>query len=110
MILVNVANSREGLTGETARRCLEECGLIVDRVELPYENQNTIAGNGLRLGTPIVTKNGMGSKEIDTVSEFIDAVLKKVKIVSDTEYEIAESFKEQMRNQVRDLCLKFPVS
>ena len=110
MILVNVANSREGLTGETARRCLEECGLVVDRVELPYEKPGTAAGNGLRLGTPIVTKNGMGSKEIDTVSEFIDAVLKKVKIVSDTKYEMAESFKEQMRNQVRDLCLKFPVS
>lgn len=110
MILVNVANSREGLSGEIARRCLEECGLIVDRVELPYENQKTIAGNGLRLGTLIVTKNGMGSKEIDTVSELIDTVLKEVKIVSDTEYEIAESFKEQMRNRVRDLCLKFPVS
>jgi len=109
MILVNVANSREGLTGVIARSCLEECGLIVDRVELPYERQKTIAGNGLRLGTPIVTKNGMGSKEMGKIAEMIDAVLKEVGIVSSSEYKIEESFKEDMRSKVKDLCTRFPV-
>ena len=109
MILVNVASSREGLTGAIARQCLEECGLIVDRVEMPYERQKTIAGNGLRLGTPIVTKNGMGGKEMDRIAEMIDAVLKEVGIVSSSDYKIEEPFKEDMRSKVKDLCTRFPV-
>jgi len=109
MILVNVANFREGLTGAIARRCLEECGIIVDRVALPYESQKTIAGNGIRLGTPIVTKDGKGSKEMDRITKMMDAVLKEVEIVSSNEYKIDESFKEEMRNKVKDLCARFPV-
>lgn len=109
MLLVNVANSREGLTGATARRCLEECGIIVDRVGLPYEKQGTMVGKGLRLGTPIVTRSGMGAKEMDKIADMIDAVLKEVKPVSDVEYKMDESFKEQMRDKVKELCVRFPV-
>jgi glycine hydroxymethyltransferase len=109
MILVNAANSREGLTGETARRCLEECGIVVDKVEVPSENQENTGGNGLRLGTPIVTRNGMGSEEMDKASEMIDAVLKEIETVSDTEYKIDESFKEEMRNKIKELCIRFPM-
>jgi glycine hydroxymethyltransferase len=109
MLLVNVANSREGLSGEIARGCLEECGLVVDRVELPYERPGTAAGKGLRLGTPIVTKNGMGVEEMDKVAEMIDATLKEAKIVSESEYEMSESFRREMRNKVKDLCARFPM-
>jgi len=109
MILVNVANSREGLTGAIARSCLEECGLIIDRVKLPYEKAGTAIGNGLRLGTHIVTKNGMGAEEMDRIAELIDVVLKKVEIITNGKYKINESFKEDIRNKVKDLCDRFPV-
>ena len=109
MILVNVANSREGLTGETARRWLEECGIVVDRVKVPSESEENASGNGLRLGTPIVTKNGMGGEEIDKAAEMIDAVLKEIEIVSDTECKINESFRIEMRNKVKELCIRFPM-
>jgi glycine hydroxymethyltransferase len=109
MLLVKVANFKEGLTGATARRCLEECGIIVDRVGLPYERQGTMVGKGLRLGTHIVTRSGMGAKEMDKITDMIDAVLKEVKPVSDGEYKMDESFKEQMREKVKELCVRFPV-
>jgi len=107
MVLVNAANFREGLTGVIARRCLEECGIIVDRVGLPYERPGTTVGNGLRLGTPIVTKMGMGAEEMDGTARMIDAVLKEVKIITSNEYKISESFREEMRNKVRELCVRF---
>jgi hypothetical protein len=44
---------------------------------------------------------------MDSISALIDAVLKRVKIVSDIEYGIDEPFKEQMRNKVNDLCNRF---
>ncbi|MHC4084397.1 MAG: serine hydroxymethyltransferase [Planctomycetota bacterium] len=106
MVLVNVANLRQGLTGGTAQKCLEECGIIVDMIHLPYEKGASAAG-GIRLGTPIVTRNGMGAKEIDSISALVDAVLKKTELISDGEYKIDESLKEQTQAKVKDLCSKF---
>ena len=108
MVLVNVGNLQKGLTGLTAQKCLEECGIVVDMIHLPYEKGASAAG-GIRLGTPIVTKNGMGAKEMDSVSALMDAVLRKVEVVNDSEYRIDESFKEKTQTKVKDLCSRFPM-
>ena len=109
MVLVNVTNCLEGLMGIIAQKCLQQCGIVVDRIELPYEGGDSMIGSGIRLGTPVVTKNGMGTNEMDRICVLIDEVLKGVKIISDREYRIGESFKKQMTDKVRDLCSKFPM-
>jgi glycine hydroxymethyltransferase len=109
MILINVANSRDGLTGVIAQKCLEECSIIVDMIKLPYDKREATTTSGIRLGTPVVTKRGMGVEEMNSISALINAVLKRVKIVSDIEYGIDEPFKEQMREKIEDLCSKFAV-
>jgi len=109
MILINVANLRDGLTGLMAQKCLEDCGIIVDMIKLPYDKREATITSGIRLGTPIVTKRGMGIDEMNNISVLIDAILKRVKIVSDSEYSIEASFKEQMRIKVKDLCDRFPM-
>jgi glycine hydroxymethyltransferase len=109
MVLINVANSREGLTGVTAQRCLEDCGIIVDKMRLPYDNKPSTLTSGIRLGTLIVTKNGMGSVQMQTIAELIGAVLKRVEIISETEYKIDNSFRKQIRTKVAELCDKFPI-
>jgi len=107
MVLINVGNFREGLTGAAAQKCLEECGIIADRIPLPYDNKSPSVTSGIRLGAPIVTKNGMGAEEMARIAGLIDVVLKGVKIISDSEYSLDESFKEQMRKKVNDLCGRF---
>lgn len=106
MILVNAANSRDGLTGVTAQKCLEECGIIVDRTVLPYD---TRAFSGIRLGTPIVTKRGMDVEEMDRISELIGVVLRQVKLTSDGEYSMDEGLKEKVKEQAVGLCSRFPM-
>jgi len=107
MVLVNVADSRPGLTGSIARGCLEECGIVVDRVELPYEKEGGMSGNGLRLGTPIVTKMGMGAEQMNRIAASMDAVLKNVEIISDSEYKMDPVFKQQVKDRINDLCAGF---
>jgi glycine hydroxymethyltransferase len=107
MVLINVANLRQGLTGLTGQKCLEECGIIVDRSRLPYDKKSASVTSGIRIGTPIVTKNGMGPKEMDGISALIDAVLRKVEVISDSEYKIDESFREKTQTTIKDLCSKF---
>jgi len=109
MVLINVANFKEGLTGTIAQRCLDDCGIIVNMNRLPYDTKSSAITSGIRLGTPIVTKNGMGDKEMDEVAVLVDAVLKGVKIISDSEYEIDESLKNETRDRVKELCRRFPM-
>jgi glycine hydroxymethyltransferase len=78
-------------------------------MKLPYDKKPASITSGIRLGTPIVTKNGMGDKEMDRASELIDAVLRQVKIISDREYEIDESLSHEVRDKVKQLCGKFPM-
>jgi len=109
MVLVNTANYKEGLTGVMTQRCLEECGIIVDAINLPYDERGASAASGVRLGTAIVTKMGMGTEEMDEIASMINAILKKVEIISESKYKIDESFKEQIRNEVKNLCSRFPM-
>ena len=109
MILVNISNLRTGLTGLIAQKSLEDCGIIINMNRLPYDQKSVKITSGIRLGTPIVTRSGMGTKEMDRTSVLIDAVLKSVNIISGSEYELKKSFRDNIKDKVRELCSRFPV-
>ena len=109
MVLINTENFREAMTGTMAQRCLEDCNIVVDMIRLPYDKKPASITSGIRLGTPIVTKNGMGAAEMDSISALIDAVLKPVRVTASGEYEINESLRNEIRDKVRQLCSKFPM-
>jgi glycine hydroxymethyltransferase len=109
MVLVNVANFRDGLTGLIAQQCLEDCGIIVNKNKLPYDSQNAMITSGIRLGTPIVTKRGMGQAQMDCIAEMIDSVLRQIQIHSESQYDIDKSFKAQMTEKVKTLCNSYAV-
>ncbi|MBN2314485.1 MAG: serine hydroxymethyltransferase [Sedimentisphaerales bacterium] len=110
MILINIANLREGMTGAIAQECLEECGIIINKNRLPYDTRNAAVASGARLGTPIVTRNGMGPDQMDTIAGLFDTVLRGVKIVSEREYELDNSLKDDTRRKIMELCHEFPMS
>lgn len=109
MALVNVGNLRAGMTGYIAQKCLEDCGIIVNMNRLPYDKKGAAVASGVRLGTPIVTRNGMGPEQMDIIAGFVDAVLKRVRIISDRQYELDASLREESKDNVRQLCRKFPM-
>jgi glycine hydroxymethyltransferase len=109
LILVDVGNFRDRLTGLAAQKALEECGIVVDMIRLPYDKKGATIPGGVRLGTPIVTRNGMGEGEMDSISGLMDTVLKAVKIISDTEYRIDRTLSSKVKDKVKKLCRKFPM-
>ncbi|MCP4614619.1 MAG: serine hydroxymethyltransferase [Planctomycetes bacterium] len=109
MVLLNVGNLRAGLTGLAGQKCLEGCGIIVNKNRLAYDKKSAAVTSGVRLGTPIVTKNGMGLAEMESISGLIDVVLKEVKVKSDSEYEIDKSLRDEVRGKVKQLCGRFPM-
>jgi glycine hydroxymethyltransferase len=117
MFLANVANLRprcvaasgSGLTGLIAQKSLEDCGIIVNMNRLPYDSQNTRITSGMRLGTPIVTRNGMRAAEMQTVAQLVDRVLTRVEILNEREYRLDPALRDEIREQVHDLCNRFPM-
>ena len=109
MLLINVSNLRPGLTGLVAQKALEQCGLIVNMNRLPYDSKPASVTSGLRLGTPIVTKDGMGHEQMDAISGLIDAVLRGIETVSDTEYNLDDSLKTNVKEKVARLSREFPM-
>lgn len=109
MVLINISNFRKGLTGLTAQKCLEDCGIVINMNRLPFDTSSPRLTSGIRLGTPIVTHRGMGVDEMDRISVLMDAVLKSVNVISDREYELKKSFGDNISDKVRSLCSKFPV-
>ncbi len=109
MILINVANSRKGLTGVIAQKSLEDCGIIVDKIKLPFDEKPASVTSGIRIGTPIVTKNGMEAAEMETIAGLIEDVLKSVETISQTEYMVDETVKKKVQARVKELCERFAV-
>jgi glycine hydroxymethyltransferase len=109
MVIVDAFRSREGLNGTIASRCLEECGIVVDRVELPFEKPGSAVVGGLRLGTPIVTRNGMGPEEMREAAFLFDEILRGIKITGECNYELDKHFIEEERGKVEALCQRFNI-
>jgi glycine hydroxymethyltransferase len=117
MFLVNVANFRprreaalgNRLTGFIAQHCLEDCGIIINQNRLPYDTQSARITSGIRLGTPIVTKNGMGRPQMHTVAQWVDEVLTQVEIQGDRQYHLDPAFQNEMKERVQELCTRFPM-
>jgi glycine hydroxymethyltransferase len=104
-----IENAKALASGLAGQKCLEECGIIVNKNRLPYDKKSAAVASGVRLGTPIVTKNGMGLAEMESISALVDVVLKEVKVKSDSEYEIDKSLRDEVRDKVKQLCGRFPM-
>lgn len=108
MVMINISNSRAGMTGVIAQKCLEQCGIIVNMNWLPFDKRSPAVASGVRLGTPIVTRNGMGTDEIARTASLFDEALKATKPTSEREFDLDQSAVEHISGQVRELCREFP--
>jgi len=87
----------------------EDCGIIVNKNRLPYDKRSAAVASGIRLGTPIVTRNGMRTEQMDLISELLHAALHRVRVAGPTKYKMDKSLCERIRDKVSHLCEKFPV-
>ncbi len=106
MMMIHVARFKAGLTGIIAQQVLDQCGIVTNRIALPYDDKPADINSGLRLGTFVVTRNGMGSEQMKQIAKMIYEILKKVEIISDREYSIDFAFQRQMLGEVKSLCEK----
>ena len=91
--------TEKGITGIEAQESLEQSGIMLNRNVIPFEKRGPQKASGIRIGTPAVTTRGMKEPEMEAAAEMIDSVLRQPH---------DDRLKEKVREEVRELCARFP--
>jgi glycine hydroxymethyltransferase len=98
LMLVDLRAFDAELTGKEAQIALDLAGITCNKNTVPDDPRSPFVTSGLRLGTPSVTTQGMGTEEMGQIAELITRVLR----APSDEAELAA-----VREDVRTLCSKF---
>ena len=100
LILIDLRDSHEDLTGKDAEAALEASGVTVNKNTVPGETRSPFVTSGLRIGTPALTSRGMKEPEMKRIAGWISQVL---------ESPSNESRILRIRGEVLEFCEEFPL-
>ena len=75
LMLVDLRTFDADLSGKKARLALDRAGISLNENTVPDDPRPPYIASGLRIGTPAVTTQGMGTAEMATVAELIHRTL-----------------------------------
>jgi glycine hydroxymethyltransferase len=104
--LVLVDLRPKGVTGNVAEAALERAFITCNKNGIPFDPQPPTITSGVRLGTPAGTTRGFGVAEFQKVGDLIAQVLDAV---ASHGGEAAPEAEQAVRQQVEDLCARFPI-
>jgi glycine hydroxymethyltransferase len=100
LMLVDLRNRGENMTGKLAEQALDKAGITVNKNTVPNETRSPFVTSGLRIGTPAVTTRGMKEPEMRRIADLIDRVLRAPE---------DEGVVRGARDEVRELAGEFPL-
>jgi glycine hydroxymethyltransferase len=98
LMLVDLRSFDPDLSGKKARLALDKAGISLNENTVPDDPRPPYITSGLRIGTPAVTTQGMGTAEMATIADLIHRTL----VGREDEAELAA-----VRDDVVALCSKF---
>ncbi len=75
LLLVDLRSFKEDLSGKKARLALDRAGISLNENTVPDDPRPPYITSGLRIGTPAVTTQGMGTVQMERIAELILQVL-----------------------------------
>lgn len=98
MVIVDFTGT--DLDGSVAEKTLDKIGISTSKSTIPDDPNPPFRPSGLRIGLPAMTTRGVKEEDTKKIVEFVDQALKN----KDNEEVLAD-----LKNQVREFTLKFPV-
>ncbi|WP_458190141.1 serine hydroxymethyltransferase [Haladaptatus sp. NG-WS-4] len=95
LVLVDLRESHEDVTGKDAEKALEEVGIVLNANTVPGETRSPFVTSGIRAGTPALTTRGFDTEDITVVG---DLIARTVNHVDD------EDVKAEVAERVKNLC------
>ncbi|EJO5348019.1 serine hydroxymethyltransferase [Clostridium botulinum] len=96
LLLIDLTN--KNITGKDAEKLLDLVGITVNKNTIPFETLSPFITSGIRVGTPAVTTRGFKEEEMKKIAYFINYSI-----------EHREEDLSEIREQVKDLCKKYPL-
>ena len=90
----------KNITGADAESALGQSNITLNKNSVPNDTRSPMVTSGLRIGTPAVTTRGFGEEEIKLLVKMMVSVLNNIE---------DEALQLTIKNQVLELCKKFPV-
>lgn len=100
--------TRMGITGTVAERGLEQCGVIVNKNNVPNRGVRSNAAMGIRLGTNSLSQRGFGPAEMRECAAIISEVTRGITGGTVDTLAVKETVRKEVKAQVQDLCNRFP--
>ncbi|WP_115864370.1 serine hydroxymethyltransferase [Halorussus litoreus] len=100
LVLVDLRESHEDVTGKDAEEALEDVGIVLNANTVPGETRSPFVTSGIRAGTPALTTRGFDEEDCRYVGDLIAEVVGNVDD-DDVKGEVAE--------QVQELCEANPL-
>jgi len=98
LLLIDLTS--KNITGKEAEELLEKAGLTANKNAIPFDKQPRFVTSGIRVGTPAITSRGLKIAEMEMVACWIERIIESRE----------DSVLKTIRQEVRDLCGKFPIS
>ena len=92
-------------TGKEADAALSDAHITANKNSVPNDPRSPFVTSGLRIGTPAVTTRGFGIAECERLAGWLCDVLDV--LMEDGETQVA--VRDRVREQVTELCRRFPV-
>ncbi|MEJ7710905.1 MAG: hypothetical protein WKF84_13830 [Pyrinomonadaceae bacterium] len=99
LMLVDVFNGGQGVTGKVAEKALEAAGITANKNTIPFDTNSPFVASGIRLGTPALTTRGMREKEMLTIAQLIGDVLHEPE---------SDDVRRRVKRSVEELAARFP--
>ncbi|NYG06040.1 glycine hydroxymethyltransferase [Phycicoccus badiiscoriae] len=91
-----------GVTGADAEARADAAGIVLNKNAIPFDPQKPNIASGIRVGTPCVTTQGMGTEEMREIADLIATAVTQ----GDADPDHAVS--KEVRASVTDLVTRFP--
>jgi glycine hydroxymethyltransferase len=91
-----------GVTGKDAEARADAAGIVLNKNAIPFDPQPPNTASGIRVGTPAVTTQGMGSAEMVVIADLI------ARAVTQTDGDPDHTVAKEIRAEVTDLVGRFP--
>ncbi|WP_423744395.1 serine hydroxymethyltransferase (plasmid) [Haladaptatus sp. SPP-AMP-3] len=100
LVLVDLRESHEDVTGKDAEEALEDVGIVLNANTVPGETRSPFVASGIRAGTPALTTRGFDADDIERVGDLIARTINHIDD-DDVKAEVAE--------EVQALCDENPL-
>lgn len=99
IVLLDIYGSL-GLSGKEAEKILEDIGVSTNKNMIPFDTRKPLDPSGIRLGTPAITTRGFDQNASEKLAHIMVSALKNHQ---------NEALLIDLKSQVRDLCIHYPI-